>query len=125
MRKQAGLTTGSIALWLFMGLKGVVMYVYFIASEHSLKIGISKEVKARLTELQIGNPHKLKVVNTIFRYTKSEARKTEKLFHLALRKYQKCGEWFAIDALNDIDFETETIIWGDGGLHFTSELNGR
>jgi hypothetical protein len=99
------------------------MYVYFIASEHSVKIGITREVKARLTELQIGNPHKLKVINTITKDTKEEARKTEKLFHTIFRKHRKHGEWFNLAVLKDIDFETETIIWGDGGLHFTAELS--
>lgn len=101
------------------------MYVYFIVSKDALKIGVAKEIKHRLFALQTASPYKLKVINSIFHYSKDTALRMEKTFHKALRKYHLTGEWFSIDALNDIDFETKTIVWGDGGLHFTAQLDGR
>lgn len=100
-------------------------FVYFISNDNAVKIGITRNVQVRLYDLQTANHQRLYLINAIPCDSTSKARKLERLFHIALRKYQKMGEWFSIEALEDIDFKTETIAWGDGGLHFTAELDGK
>jgi hypothetical protein len=99
--------------------------VYFIQAGNAVKIGYAKEVNQRLKALQTGHHEKLTVLHTIITPDEKEDRRLEKLFHRALRTHHINKEWFSMDVMNLIDFNTKTIIWGDGGLHFTAMLNVR
>lgn len=72
------------------------MNVYFIKSGHSgpIKIGIAKNVKRRLEQLQIGNPVKLYVLATIPCASRLHAHDMEARLHKAHHKNHIRGEWF-------------------------------
>ena len=66
-------------------------YIYFIQIEHSgpIKIGIAKDVEARLGHLQSANPYKLHLL-----YCFPGGVKTKEGLHRLLRKDHIRGEWF-------------------------------
>ena len=69
-------------------------YVYFVLAEslHAVKIGFTYDVQARLRELQVGLPVKLRLLGTI-----PGTFQTEKDLH---RKYSSLwlrGEWFRLE----------------------------
>ena len=68
-------------------------YLYFIQVENSgpIKIGIAKDVKKRLCELQVGNPYELKIL-----YFTPCCRKDEAEIHriLTMHNLHIRGEWF-------------------------------
>ena len=66
--------------------------VYFIQVEppHGpIKIGVTNNVKKRLSSLQAANPYKLKVL-----YSCEGSYPHEKVLHKFFKKYKKRGEWF-------------------------------
>lgn len=67
-------------------------FVYFVKSGHFVKIGTSKNFISRLSELQVGNPEKLKILGRIF-----GDRTTEKKLHKRFAKHHHRGEWFRLE----------------------------
>ena len=65
--------------------------VYLIKAGMHVKIGSTKELKKRLSQLQIGNPHKLEVLKTW--ETKNEADWEKKLHDIFISR-RVSGEWF-------------------------------
>jgi len=84
------------------------MYVYFIKAgkKGAIKIGKSNHPEKRLSELQTGNPYKLKLVAYIHCETEKDAFDMEKKMHRVFRKRRLNGEWFH----SDIDFKKATEI---------------
>ena len=76
--------------------------VYFIKAEETpyIKIGFTENLYARISDLQIGCPYKLKVVRTI-----EGSYREEKLLHTLFAAYHKLNEWFEIteDMVMDLD----------------------
>lgn len=73
------------------------MPVYFIyqlsPGEHSLKIGVAKEIERRQAALQTGNPNELLLVG----YIKSdEPYRLEKALHRKFKAKRRLGEWFEL-----------------------------
>jgi len=99
------------------------MFLYCIASADAVKIGITTDVDSRLKALQTANPQTLKLVDALPMISKNKAKQVEQLIHKCFKKYRLKGEWFSMEILNLICFETQTIIQGDGGIHFNAELN--
>lgn len=68
--------------------------LYVIKANDSIKIGITNNLKSRISLLQTGNPIKL-VKHLIIT---SDCRKTiksiEKILHNKFREYRLIGEWF-------------------------------
>ena len=69
-----------------------IEYVYFIKEKESnefIKIGksINYNSKARLNELQNGNPRPLELICITYKYTEFQ-------LHKKFEKYRKLGEWF-------------------------------
>ncbi len=66
--------------------------VYFIRSKNGgpVKIGIAKDINARLAQLQTAHAYPLEIIGLIL----CGGRKTEKLLHKQFAKYQLCNEWF-------------------------------
>ena len=77
------------------------MYVYVITAKdragvaHGIKIGYAKNVAARRSILQSGNPFKLSIADVFL--CGMYAQKVERAVHLKLREYLLVGEWFNID----------------------------
>ena len=81
-------------------------YVYLIQSlENSCyKIGVSKDPKKRLKQLQTGNSSKLKLVES---YGSDNANTIEKTLQRKYSYLKKEGEWFDLSLLNEISFKDE------------------
>jgi len=81
--------------------------------EHELgpvKIGIAKDPKQRLTNLQVSCPFELRLKKTA---TPTDAQEVEKYLHSRFKKYHMRGEWFDIPEY-DRDFEIPTHISDSG-----------
>jgi hypothetical protein len=87
--------------------KGLIMfYIYFIVEsirgkvprQAPVKIGYSNDPEKRVSELQTGNPRKLKLIISIPFDTEELAREAEQTFQwLAGKKHRRMvGEWFII-----------------------------
>lgn len=72
-------------------------YIYFVSDGEFIKIGIAKDVRARMHNLQTGNPKRLKLLKTIECNSNLDARIQEETFHRKYRKYSACGEWFRMN----------------------------
>lgn len=71
-------------------------YVYVIqeAETGHIKIGYAMDPKKRLSELQVGNPRKLKIVYQEGFQSTGDAILSEMHFHKYLRYCSLSGEWF-------------------------------
>lgn len=74
-------------------------YVYFIKDEKSnaVKIGKANDIEVRLSELQVGNPNKLNVINYIECLKEEDAKYIEKVLHQKYKELRIQGEWFIFD----------------------------
>lgn len=75
-------------------------YVYFITDGHNhVKIGVtSGKAEGRLSQLQTGNPFKLKMYERIFlTYSHLSAFDVEKTLHEKFKNYRLEGEWFLFE----------------------------
>lgn len=91
--------------------------VYFIKAEETpyIKIGFTENLYARISDLQIGCPYKLKVVRTI-----EGSYREEKLLHTLFAAYHKSNEWFEIteEMVMDLDKFADTY----GNEHIWEKL---
>jgi predicted GIY-YIG superfamily endonuclease len=80
-------------------------YLYIIQAKGTdyFKIGITNDLKKRLSTLQTGSPIKLYLVRYYLIYT--DANKLEKLIHNYLSEYHIHLEWYSISIskLKDIE----------------------
>lgn len=69
-------------------------YVYFVrsAQQNAVKVGIARDVRARIAGLQTGNPNRLELVGAI-----PGGRHAELFLHRLLGEKRLVGEWFEID----------------------------
>lgn len=76
-------------------------YVYLIQANNLFKIGKTKNVKQRLSNLQTSNPVKLNLIGVI---ETDNCSLLESFFHQHCSKYRTTGEWFNIpeDEIADI-----------------------
>lgn len=80
-------------------------YVYFIMSTNKLvKIGVTKNVDRRLSELQTGSPGKMKLLGFI---KTTKPYDLEKRLHKKYKDLRISGEWFNI---HEVDVELEMLI---------------
>ena len=87
--------------------------VYCIESGDYIKIGIAKNAKARLAELQVGNPMPLKLRRTWTVAPGRMPRHTEAEFHRVLKEWRVRGEWFEAAAL---DYVPTDLLIEDGWI---------
>lgn len=72
--------------------------VYFIRDGLGcMKIGISKDIRRRLKELQTANPVKLEYYYGLTVHSMKAARRIEKEIHEIFQKDRMFGEWFIED----------------------------
>ena len=81
----------------------VIKFVYLIRSldESHYKIGVSKNPKNRLKQLQTANSSKLKLM---YSYPSNYATKIERALQRRYSHYQKEGEWFRISLSEEYSF---------------------
>lgn len=74
--------------------------LYFIQCSQGgyIKIGLAKNVDARLESLQTGNPFRLSIIGVIENIDPS----LEKKLHKKYSKYHVLNEWFTADVLKEI-----------------------
>jgi hypothetical protein len=70
--------------------------LYLIRSGNALKIGITKDLKARLSSLQISSPYKMSLITT-YSPTQNTAFNIEQSLHKYFKDFRLYGEWFNID----------------------------
>ena len=74
------------------------MYSVYIVTdplEHFTKIGMTKDMKGRLADLQTGNPIEL-IVRTMWDFcTEQSAKDFERAIHKKYQQYRIRGEWFS------------------------------
>jgi len=81
-------------------------YIYLIQSlENSYyKIGVSKDPKSRLKQLQTGNASELRLIDA---YQSEYANKIEKTLQRRYSHLRKEGEWFDMGVSNEVSFPKE------------------
>lgn len=79
------------------------MYIYLIQNKETLKykIGVSKNPKKRLKQLQTGSGEDL-IIKEI--YKSDIARKIESTFHNRYSHVRKRGEWFDLSISEEVEF---------------------
>lgn len=72
------------------------MYVYFVRAGNrgAIKIGVAKDIKKRVDELQVGNAFRLNVIASIPCDCREQAFDLEKKIHRFFRRQRIRGEWF-------------------------------
>lgn len=70
-------------------------FIYFIKCQSFVKIGRARDVMARVQLLQIGNPHKLKLLGC---FGSDNVKDEERQIHAELLRYHRRGEWFEVPA---------------------------
>lgn len=73
-------------------------YVYIIGEENNppYKVGISKNPKLRLKNLQTGHPRPLKI-HSVKETDGFKAKLLETIIHKNINQYKTNGEWFDVD----------------------------
>lgn len=71
-------------------------FVYFMQAGDFCKIGFTKDVEARISQLQIGSPVRLQLLH-LYEPTCISAMCLEKLLHEHFKHERYSGEWFCID----------------------------
>jgi len=73
----------------------MIKEIYLIndPSLNRYKIGISKNARNRIKELQTGNSTKLELISV---YQSDIYFKIEKSLHRRYKQYNTCGEWFSL-----------------------------
>lgn len=83
-------------------------YIYLIQSLESsrYKIGISKNPKKRIKELQTGSNEEIKLIH---QYESEYARKIETTLHNRYAHLKTHGEWFSLTLSEEVVFIEECI----------------
>jgi len=79
-------------------------YVYFIQSggpDSPVKIGVAKDVQARLKDLQTANAYTLKIKSIIECDSSIHAYNIENKMHRRYKRHRLHGEWFTSSILSD------------------------
>lgn len=71
-------------------------FVYLISNGEYIKIGVAKNVEARLKDLQVANAKELQLICSFPLKNEKEAFKLEQFLHTEYEAYHIRGEWFNI-----------------------------
>ena len=66
--------------------------VYFVRCEDYVKVGYSRDLKTRISDLQVGCPYFLELIAAV-----PGPESLEWIFHTVLRNKRFRGEWFVLD----------------------------
>lgn len=66
-------------------------FVYFIRSANAVKIGVTRNLSTRMSELQVSNAHRLELIAAI-----PGGRALEKRLHEKFARHRANGEWFRL-----------------------------
>ncbi len=81
-------------------------HVYLIknSEENTYKIGVGKNPRRRLAQLQTGNSSELLLIDA---YSTEFAYKIEKVFHKRYSHFKKEGEWFSLSLIEELKFRED------------------
>ena len=68
-------------------------YVYILESDGFIKIGIANDVQRRIKNLQCGNPHEIRLLNSVY---SNDPSTVERVLHRRLDRYNIRLEWFKL-----------------------------
>ena len=98
-------------------------YIYLIknSEDDTYKIGVAKNPRKRLNQLQTGNSSELLLIDT---YETDNAYQIEKILHRRYSYLRKQGEWFSFSLVEQFNFlndckkieETITILRENGNV---------
>lgn len=71
-------------------------FVYLISDGEYIKVGVAKNVEARLKDLQVANAKELQLICSFPLKNEKEAFKLEQFLHSEYEAYHIRGEWFNI-----------------------------
>ena len=77
-----------------MVMENTTTFVYFMETDAYLKVGISKNIKTRVLQVQTGCPIKIHKVSYLKVDSRKEALSIEKAIHNKLSDFNTFGEWF-------------------------------
>ncbi len=80
-----------------------VVYVIGWSEGGPMKVGVTDKIDQRVSQLQTGNPYKLKVFHEVPCDSRSQATDIESWTHARLVGFRMTGEWFDISALECIN----------------------
>ena len=88
-------------------------YVYLIKSESNsnYKIGISKNPKKRLAQLQTGNDSEIRLICS---FKSEHFNLIEKALHSHYQYKRNSGEWFELTLEDEVDFIEKCKIFDNG-----------
>lgn len=92
------------------------MNVYFIRAGEYVKIGIAKDIKSRIAELQTGQAMKIEFCGAIRHLEKDQALRYERNLHKFFYNSKAEGEWFMLPKFESYDEDSKIMIYGDGGF---------
>lgn len=78
---------------IFIDNKESMVYIIQMGDFNIYKIGIADNPVKRIKQLQTGNPYKLKLVDSFYKWN---ARQVELRIHKRYNKYKMEGEWFKL-----------------------------
>lgn len=81
-------------------------YIYIISNGEAFKVGLSKDPKRRVRQLQTGNPKKLSLEYCV-EIEEAPVKILESIMHRYLKLNHLSGEWFSADFIvikNLLDF---------------------
>ncbi|MDA3854934.1 MAG: GIY-YIG nuclease family protein [Candidatus Woesearchaeota archaeon] len=79
-------------------MEDYIIYFALNPQENAIKIGRTKNLDSRLSTLQTGNIHKLRLIAKLPNVSAS----FESHIHDMCKAYHKRGEWFSIEALDHL-----------------------
>ena len=82
-------------------------FVYFISNGIHVKIGRTKDVLKRFTQLQVGSSDDLELLGIIPFESVEESIEIEKELHNLYKDYCVRGEWYDIEDLTEIVFDID------------------
>ncbi len=68
-------------------------FVYIVKCDKYYKIGYTKRLGSRITQLRVGNPFPIELIHNV---EVADAENLEGLLHEAVEKYLYRGEWFIL-----------------------------
>lgn len=95
--------------------------LYFIQQDKYIKIGYTKNIKTRLSDLQVSSPVKLNVLGLMDGTFEDEAEMHKKFRHLSVN-----GEWFRYtdELVEFIDSLDKDLMWFHGFVNYPSSPIG-
>ena len=75
------------------------MYVYLVTDGLAYKIGVTNNLEQRVSQLQTGNPNKIRLIASSAKLDNNTARYIETSIHQGLTRLgvRQLNEWFKLD----------------------------